>query len=597
MTEEIKNSLAVVPSSPGCYMFMDKKGQVIYVGKAKDLKRRVSSYFNKNHDSIKTRVLVKNIHSLKYVVVNSEEDTFLLENNLIKELQPRYNVLLKDDKSYPYIVVKNEYFPRVYKTRKIVKDGSKYFGPYTSVQAVDALINLFRKVYKIRTCRLNLTPENIAAGKFNTCLQFHIKMCDAPCVGKVLIEEYNKNIEEIIEILRGNISLIEKKIFDRMQFLSDNLRFEDANDLKEKLILIRSFKEKSQVVSNINYNLDVFSFEQEENSAFVNYLHVVKGGITQAYTFEYKKRLDETPEELLGMAIVEMRQRFNSESREIIVPFEPELIMSNVEITIPQRGDKKKLLELSQKNVKQFKFDRIKKADMLNPEQRVSRILKKVQKDLHLKEFPLHIECFDNSNIQGTNPVSACVVFKRAKPSKKDYRHFNIKSVQGPNDYASMAEVLERRYSRALKEGSKIPQLIVIDGGKGQLSTAVNSLQKIGLYGKIAVIGIAERLEEIYFPEDPVPLYIDKNSETLKLIQQLRDEAHRFGLKFHRQKRSKAQVKSELDDIPGIGPATKKKLITHFKSIKRLKESRREEIEQVIGKSKTEALINWFEKK
>ena len=597
MTEEIKNSLAVVPSSPGCYMFMDKKGQVIYVGKAKDLKRRVSSYFNKNHDSIKTRVLVKNIHSLKYVVVNSEEDTFLLENNLIKELQPRYNVLLKDDKSYPYIVVKNEYFPRVYKTRKIVKDGSKYFGPYTSVQAVDALINLFRKVYKIRTCRLNLTPENIAAGKFNTCLQFHIKMCDAPCVGKVLIEEYNKNIEEIIEILRGNISLIEKKIFDRMQFLSDNLRFEDANDLKEKLILIRSFKEKSQVVNNINYNLDVFSFEQEENSAFVNYLHVVKGGITQAYTFEYKKRLDETPEELLGMAIVEMRQRFNSESREIIVPFEPELIMSNVEITIPQRGDKKKLLELSQKNVKQFKFDRIKKADMLNPEQRVSRILKRVQKDLHLKEFPLHIECFDNSNIQGTNPVAACVVFKRAKPSKKDYRHFNIKSVQGPNDYASMAEVLKRRYSRALKEGSKIPQLIVIDGGKGQLSTAVNSLQKIGLYGKIAVIGIAERLEEIYFPEDPVPLYIDKNSETLKLIQQLRDEAHRFGLKFHRQKRSKAQVKSELDDIPGIGPATKKKLITHFKSIKRLKESRREEIEQVIGKSKTEALINWFEKK
>lgn len=597
MTEEIKNSLAVVPSSPGCYMFMDKKGQVIYVGKAKDLKRRVSSYFNKNHDSIKTRVLVKNIHSLKYVVVNSEEDTFLLENNLIKELQPRYNVLLKDDKSYPYIVVKNEYFPRVYKTRKNVKDGSKYFGPYTSVQAVDALINLFRKVYKIRTCRLNLTPENIAAGKFNTCLQFHIKMCDAPCVGKVLIEEYNKNIEEIIEILRGNISLIEKKIFDRMQFLSDNLRFEDANDLKEKLILIRSFKEKSQVVNNINYNLDVFSFEQEENSAFVNYLHVVKGGITQAYTFEYKKRLDETPEELLGMAIVEMRQRFNSESREIIVPFKPELIMSNVEITIPQRGDKKQLLELSQKNVKQFKFDRIKKADMLNPEQRVSRILKKVQKDLHLKEFPLHIECFDNSNIQGTNPVAACVVFKRAKPSKKDYRHFNIKSVQGPNDYASMAEVLERRYSRALKEGSKIPQLIVIDGGKGQLSTAVNSLQKIGLYGKIAVIGIAERLEEIYFPEDPVPLYIDKNSETLKLIQQLRDEAHRFGLKFHRQKRSKAQVKSELDDIPGIGPATKKKLITHFKSIKRLKESPREEIEQVIGKSKTEALINWFEKK
>lgn len=594
MNDNIKNTLAVIPHSPGCYMFLDEKETVIYVGKAKDLKRRVSSYFNKNHDNIKTRVLVKNIRNIKYVVVNTEEDTFLLENNLIKELQPRYNVLLKDDKSYPYIVVKNEYFPRVYKTRNIVKDGSKYFGPYTSVQAVDALLEMLRKVYRIRTCRLKLTPEGIAAGKFNTCLQFHIKMCDAPCVGYISLEDYNKNIEEVIEILKGNISLIEKKVFDRMQFLAEQMRFEDANDLKEKLLLIKGFREKSQVVSNINYNIDVFSYDEDDKSAFVNYMHVVSGAITQAYTFEYKKKLDETREELLGMGIVEMRQRFNSESREIVVPFIPELKMKDVEITIPQRGDKRKLLDLSIKNVKQYKFDRLKKAEMLNPEQRVTRILKRAQKDLHLKEMPLHIECFDNSNIQGTNPVAACVVFKRAKPSKKDYRHFNIKTVQGPDDYASMAEILERRYSRVLNEGLPLPQLIVIDGGKGQLGVAVETLQKIGIYGKVAVIGIAERLEEIYFPGDSVPLYIDKNSETLKLIQQLRDEAHRFGLKHHRQKRSKAQVSSELDNINGIGPNTKKKLIGHFKSIKRIKEASKEEIVELIGNSKGNIIWNWI---
>ncbi len=594
MNDNIKNTLAVIPHSPGCYMFLDEKETVIYVGKAKDLKRRVSSYFNKNHDNIKTRVLVKNIRNIKYVVVNTEEDTFLLENNLIKELQPRYNVLLKDDKSYPYIVVKNEYFPRVYKTRNIVKDGSKYFGPYTSVQAVDALLEMLRKVYRIRTCRLKLTPEGIAAGKFNTCLQFHIKMCDAPCVGYISLEDYNKNLEEVIEILKGNISLIEKKVFDRMQFLAEQMRFEDANDLKEKLLLIKGFREKSQVVSNINYNIDVFSYDEDDKSAFVNYMHVVSGAITQAYTFEYKKKLDETREELLGMGIVEMRQRFNSESREIVVPFIPELKMKDVEITIPQRGDKRKLLDLSIKNVKQYKFDRLKKAEMLNPEQRVTRILKRAQKDLHLKEMPLHIECFDNSNIQGTNPVAACVVFKRAKPSKKDYRHFNIKTVQGPDDYASMAEILERRYSRVLNEGLPLPQLIVIDGGKGQLGVAVETLQKIGIYGKVAVIGIAERLEEIYFPGDSVPLYIDKNSETLKLIQQLRDEAHRFGLKHHRQKRSKAQVSSELDNINGIGPTTKKKLIGHFKSIKRIKEASKEEIVELIGNSKGNIIWNWI---
>lgn len=594
MTEDIKNTLAIVPNKPGCYMFLDKLGTVIYVGKAKDLKRRVSSYFNKNHDSVKTRVLVKNICNLKYVVVNSEEDTFLLENNLIKELQPRYNVMLKDDKSYPYIVVKNEYFPRVYKTRNVVKDGSRYFGPFTSVQAVDALIEMLRKVYRIRTCQLKLTPESIKDGKFDVCLQYHIKMCDAPCVGYISLEDYNRNIEEVVEILKGNISIIEGKIFDRMQLLAEQLRFEEANVLKDKLILVKSFREKSQVVSNINYNIDIFSFDEDDKSAFVNYMHVVSGGITQAYTFEYRKKLDETKEELLGMGIVEMRQRFGSKSREIVVPFIPDFIQSGVDITIPQRGDKRKLLDLSIKNVKQYKFDKHKKAEMLNPEQRVTRILKKAQTDLNLKELPFHIECFDNSNIQGTNPVAACVVFKRAKPSKKDYRHFNIKSVQGPDDYASMAEIIHRRYSRVLNEGGKLPQLIVIDGGKGQLSTAVETMQKIGIYGKVAVIGIAERLEEIYFPDDPIPLYLDKNSETLKLIQQIRDEAHRFGLRHHRQKRSKAQVRSELDTIPGIGPVTKNKLISHFKSIKRIKEASKEDIINQIGNSKGEIIWEWI---
>ena len=597
MTDEIKNTLAVIPHQPGCYQFLDENGTVIYVGKAKDLKKRVSSYFNKHHDHPKTRILVKKIRQIKYIVVNSEEDTFLLENNLIKQLKPRYNVMLKDDKSYPFIVVKNEYFPRVYKTRNVVKDGSRYFGPYTSVQSVNALLDIFRRVYKIRTCRLNLTPENIAAGKFKVCLEYHIKRCEGPCEALQSLADYNKNIEEIIEILKGNVAIIERQIHEKMQFLAEELRFEEAHRLKEKLLLIQNFREKSQVVSNINYNLDVFSIEESEQSAYINYLHVVNGAVNQAYTFEYKKKLDETPEELLGMGIVEMRQRFGSDMKEVIVPFIPDLKLPDVEFTIPQRGEKRKLLGLSEKNVKQYKIDKLKKAEMLNPEQRVTRILKGVQNDLQLKEIPWHIECFDNSNIQGTNPVAACVVFKKAKPSKKDYRHYNVKSVVGPDDFASMREIVERRYSRLLNEGAPLPQLIVIDGGKGQLHAAVESLQKIGLYGKIAIISIAERLEEIYFPEDPVPLYIDKSSETLKLIQQARDEAHRFGLTFHRQKRSKSQTASELDQIKGIGPETKKRLLTHFKSIKRIKEASKEEIISVIGQSKGEIIRKWIEEK
>lgn len=597
MNNDIKNTLAVIPSLPGCYQFFDEKGTVIYVGKAKDLKKRVSSYFNKHHEHPKTRILVKNIRKIKYIVVNNEEDTFLLENNLIKKLKPRYNVMLKDDKTYPSIVIKNEFFSRVYKTRNLVKDGSKYFGPYTSVLSVNALLEIVRKVYKIRTCRLNLSPENIRDGKFKVCLEYHINRCKGPCEGLQTLDDYNDNIEEINEILKGNVSIIEKKVLYKMNELSKEMRYEEANELKEKLILIQNFREKSQVVSNINYNLDVFSFAEDEKSAFINYLHVVNGGINQAYTFEYKKKLDESPEELLGLGIIEMRQRFESDSKEIVVPFIPELKLTNVDFIIPQRGDKKKLLLLSEKNVKQYKIDKLKKTEMLNPEQRATRILTTVQKDLQLKKIPWHIECFDNSNIQGSNPVAACVVFKKAKPSKKEYRHYNIKSVLGPDDYASMREVVERRYSRLLNEGESLPQLIVIDGGKGQLSAAANSLQKIGLYGKIAIIGIAERLEEIYFPEDPIPLYIDKNSETLKLIQQIRDEAHRFGLTFHRKKRSKAQISSELDSIKGIGKMTKKKILTNFKSIKRLKESDKDEIIKVLGKSKGEIIWDWINNK
>ncbi|HHT30662.1 MAG: excinuclease ABC subunit UvrC [Petrimonas mucosa] len=597
MIQEIRDTLKILPQGPGCYQFLDEKGKIIYVGKAKNLKKRVSSYFNKQQENPKTRILVRKIRQIKYIVVNSEEDTFLLENNLIKELKPRYNVMLKDDKSYPSIVVKNEFFPRVFKTRNIVKDGSKYFGPYTSVAAVDALIEIFRKIYKVRSCRLNLTPENIKAGKFKVCLEYHIKRCEGPCVGNQTLENYNRNISEIIEILKGNISLIEKQIMTEMQHCADNLRFEEAHRLKEKLLLIRNFREKSQVVSNINYNLDVYGFTDDDGAAYINYLHVVNGGIIQAYTFEYKKRLDETPEELLGLGIVEMRQRFGSESKEIIVPFLPDLTLTGVEFTVPQRGDKRKLLDLSEKNVKQFKVDKLKKAEMLNPEQRTTRILKTVQKDLGLKEIPWHIECFDNSNIQGTNPVAACVVFKKAKPSKKDYRHFNIKTVVGPDDYASMAEIIHRRYSRVVNEGESLPQLIVIDGGKGQLHAAAKSLQKIGLYGKIAIIGIAKRLEEIFFPEDSVPIYIDKNSETLKLIQQLRDEAHRFGITHHRNRRSKSQVTSELDQIKGVGKESKKRLLTHFKSVKRIKEASEEEIISVIGKSKAKLIIEHFSDK
>ncbi|SBW03481.1 UvrABC system protein C [uncultured Dysgonomonas sp.] len=595
INDYLKNIIRNIPQKPGCYQYYDDKGVIIYVGKAKNLKKRVSSYFTKNHeDSPKTRILVSKIKDIKYIIVESEEDTLLLENSLIKEFQPRYNVMLKDDKSYPSIVIRNEYFPRIEITRKILKDGSKYFGPYSNVLSVKTLLELIHKLYPIRTCSLNLTPEKIAEGKYKVCLEYHIKRCKGPCIGLQDSEEYIKNVNAIQEILKGNTNLVSESIYSEMQALAEKQEFEEANKLKEKFILIENFKNKSTVVSSIKYNIDVFSYDEDADAGYINYLNVYNGAVIQAYTFEYRKRIEEEKEELLALGIVEVRKRFGSTAKEIVVPFLPDLKLDGVEINIPQRGDKKKLLLLSTQNVRQYKLDKLKRAESLNPEQRGTRILKEMQKDLNLKDLPSHIECFDNSNIQGTNPVSACVVFKMGKPSKKDYRHFNVKTVVGPDDFSTMREVVYRRYHRLIEEGSPLPQLIVIDGGKGQLSAACESLKELGIYGKVAIVGIAKRLEEIYYPEDSIPLYLDKNSESLKIIQHLRDEAHRFGITFHRNQRSKGQVKSELDNIKGTGEETKRLLLKEFKSVKRIKSASNEEIEKVVGKHKATLIEKYF---
>lgn len=593
--ENLKNIIQNIPEKPGCYQYFDEKGSIIYVGKAKNLKKRVSSYFTKKHDnSPKTRILVSKIRDIKYIVVDTEEDTLLLENNLIKEYQPRYNVLLKDDKTYPSIVIRNEYFPRVEQTRKILKDKSSYFGPYTNVMSVKILLETIHKLYPIRTCSLNLTPENIQNNKFKVCLEYHIKRCLGPCIGLQNNDEYVENINSIKEILKGNTGLVSDQIYEKMMKLAEEQKFEEAQKLKEKYQIIENFKIKSTVVSSIRYNIDVYGYDEDEKSAYINYLNVHNGAIIQAYTFEYKKKIDEKKEELLSLGIIEMRERFGSKAKEIVVPFIPNIELEEITFTIPQRGDKKKLLQLSIQNTKQFKIDKLKKAESLNPEQRSMRILKDMQKDLHLKEIPIHIECFDNSNIQGTNPVSACVVFKMGKPSKRDYRHFNVKTVEGPDDFSTMREVVYRRYHRLQMMDSPLPQLIIIDGGKGQLSAACTSLKELDLYGKIAIIGIAKRLEEIYYPEDSIPLYLDKNSESLKIIQHLRDEAHRFGITFHRKKRSIYQVKSELDNIKGIGDETKRLLLKQFRSVKRIKMADSQDIEKIIGKHKTKLIEDYF---
>lgn len=586
--EHIHHLLSLLPDSPGVYQYFDKEGNIIYVGKAKNLKRRVSSYFNKTHESLRTTMLVRNICDIKYTVVGSEEDALHLENSFIKEYRPRYNVLLKDDKTYPWITVRNEPFPRVFLTRKVIHDGSKYYGPYANVQLARTVIELIRSLYPVRTCSHQLTPENIGRHKYKVCLQYHIKNCKGACEGMQSEADYLRDIEQIRQILNGNIQQLTEHLKEEMNTLAEQLKFEEAQQLKEKYLLLEKYKAKSVIVSSTIHNVDVFSYAENDNDAYVNYLHVRNGSIVQSYTIEYRKRLDESKEEILSLAIAELRGRFKSQSREIIVPFLPESEFRETFFTVPQRGDKRKLLEVSEQNVKQYKLDKVKSAEKLNPEQRVTRILSRAQKDFRLHNLPMHIECFDNSNIQGTLPVSSCVVFKKAKPSKKDYRHFNVKTVEGPDDFASMYEAVYRRYKRLSEESQPLPDLVVVDGGKGQLGAACEALRDLQL--QIPIIGIAKRLEEIFFPDDPIPLYLDKNSESLRLIQQMRDEAHRFGITHHRNRRSKKQVESALDKIAGIGEKTRDLLLTRYKSVKRIKEVPHEELAQLIGPAKAKLI-------
>ncbi len=581
----------MLPDSPGCYLYYDKNGTVIYVGKAKRLKRRVSSYFNRVHDSVKTNVLVKNICDLKYIVVGSEDDALHLENTLIKEYKPRYNILLKDDKSYPWICVTNELYPRVFLTRTVLPKGGKYYGPYASVTTARTMLATIKELYPLRTCRIPVSRETIARGTTKVCLEYHLHNCRGCCIGEVSPEEYGEYIKQVKQILNGDTQLISDYLKDEMAKLASEMRFEEAQEVKLRYDIIEKYMAKSVVVSNLINNVDVFSFEPDDNSAYINYMHVRNGAVVQCVTFEYKKKLDETPEQLLSYAIAEAREKFKNPTKELIVPFVPDYESTEYAFTVPQRGEKRKLLEISLKNAKQYKIDKLKNAEKLNPEQRTTRLLTRMQKDFHLAELPRHIECFDNSNIQGTNPVASCVVFKNGKPSKRDYRHFNIKTVVGPDDFASMKEVLTRRYTRLMEEGQELPQLVVVDGGKGQLSSAVEAFDEIGLRGKVALVGIAKRLEEIYFPGDSIPLYIDKNSESLKVIQHLRDEAHRFGITHHRNRRSKGQTVSALDGIKGVGEKTRTDLLRKFHSLKRIREADEKEIADVVGPAKARLIV------
>ena len=591
--EHIKTILAVIPEKPGCYQYFDEKGTIIYVGKAKNLKRRVSSYFNKQHDSNKTRVLVKQIRDIKYFVVETEEDALLLENNLIKQYHPRYNVLLKDDKTYPSIVVKNEYFPRVYQTRNIVRDGSRYYGPYPSVYTAKVMLQLIKDLYPIRTCKYPLTPESIREGRYKVCLEYHIKRCKGPCEGLQTLEEYQQNISEIKEILRGNISQVSKHLFDEMQSLAAELKFEEAQKLKEKYEAIENYRSRSTVVPPMLHNIDVFSITENDPSAYINYLHIGNGAVVQAYTFEYKKRLDESKEDLLVMGIIEMRKRFESRAREIIVPFPLDLELDGVTITVPQRGDKKKLLDLSIMNGKQYKVDKLKQAEKLNPEQRNTRLLKEIQEALHLKELPVQIECFDNSNIQGSDPVAACVVFKMGKPSKSDYRKYNIKTVVGPDDYASMKEVVHRRYQRLLDEKASLPNLIITDGGKGQMEV-VRSVVEDELHLSIPIAGLAKdnrhRTAELLYGFPPEVIGMKLDSPLFHLLTRMQDEVHRFAITFHKDKRSKGQTRSELDTIKGVGEKTKTALLREFKSVKRIREASLEDLAKVVGEARAKLI-------
>ncbi len=590
----IKIQVQALPDEPGVYHFYDQNKRILYVGKAKNLKKRVSSYFTKNHTTGKTRVMVSKIKEIRHVVVANESDALLLENSMIKQHQPRYNVLLKDDKTYPWICVKNERFPRVFSTRKKIEDGSLYFGPYTSMKTVRALLDLIRNVYTLRTCNYELSEAQIESGKVKLCLEYHIGNCSGPCRGYQLEAEYGDQIDAIVAILKGNLKPSLRMLNERMTRYAAEMEFEKAQQIKERIEVLNKHQSKSQVVNPKITDLEVYSILSDPTHAYVNFMQINDGAIVYSHTLEMKKQLDETEEELLSVAIVEIRRRFNSVSKTILLPF-PVSVAETIKVEVPKLGDKKSLVDLSLRNAKFFRQDRFKQMKVVDPDRHTKRILSQMKEDLHLSEDPVHIECFDNSNLQGTNPASACVVFKNAKPSKADYRKFTIKSVKGPNDFASMEEVVFRRYRRLLQEREPLPQLIVIDGGKGQLSSALKSLEVLGLRGKIAIIGIAKRLEEIYFPGDSLPLYLDKKSETLKIIQQLRNEAHRFSLKHHREKRSATAIHSELEEIPGIGPTTAAKLLKEFKSVKQIKQRSIGELEKVVSTSIASKIHTYFQ--
>ncbi len=597
VSDHIKSILKALPEKAGVYQFFDENGSILYVGKAKVLKNRVTSYFNKiKHDSIKTKLMVKKIRDVKYSVVETESDALLLEDSLIKKFKPRYNILLKDDKSYSSIVIKNEPFPRVFSTRQILDDGSTYFGPYTSGKSLYSILDLIKELYPLRTCSLNLSKANIQAKKFKVCLEYHLGNCLGPCVGKQREEDYQQGVQHIKRIIKGEYLEAVKTLKKEMLQLASEQKFEQAQQLKERIQTLENFQAKSTIVNTDIDNVEVFSIASDAQSTYANYMHILRGSIVHVYTAEVVRQLDETDEEVLAFVVRSFRERMNSKAKTALLPFELNEKIPGLEVLVPQRGDKKKLLDLSLKNANHFLLEARKRAAFLDPERNTQRILETMKKDLHLSELPVHIECFDNSNIQGTNPVSACVVFKNAKPSKSDYRIFNIQSVVGPDDFASMREAIYRRYARLIQEEQPLPQLLIIDGGKGQLSSAMESLDLLGLRGKIAVIGIAKRLEEIFFPGDSIPIYLDKRSESLKIIQHLRNEAHRYGLSKHRQRRSKGGIHSELENIAGVGKMTIEKLLQHFSSVARIKSATQKEIEQVVGEKIAEKIKNYFGK-
>ena len=583
--------IQTLPKEPGVYQYFDKNDLIIYIGKAINLKRRVSSYFNKTHDSNKTKLLVKNIVRMEHIVVESEMDALLLENNLIKKHKPRYNILLKDDKTYPWICIKKERFPRIFSTRRVIKDGSDYYGPYTNKKMVYILLDLIRGLYPIRNCTFDLSEQKVAAKKYKVCLEYHMGNCLAPCENKMTEQQYNENIKAIRSILKGNFKESLQGFKTQMEEHALNMEYEEAQKIKEKLEILENYQSKSTIVNPKINNVDVFSIVTDDQYGYVNFLQLSFGSIIRSNTLEIKKKLEETPEEILSLAVIEIRQRFNSQSPEIYLPF-PLNFGKSIRVTVPQLGDKKKILELSERNAKYFRMERFKQIKIVDPDRHTNRLMSQMKHDLRLSSEPRHIECFDNSNLQGSNPVAACVVFKNGKPTKKEYRHYNIKTVEGPDDFASMEEVVFRRYKRLLDEKQSLPQLIIVDGGKGQLSSALKSIDRLGLRGKIAIVGIAKRLEEIYFPEDPIPLYLDKKSESLKVIQFLRNEAHRFGITLHRNKRSKKAIQSGLDVFPGIGPKTKETLLKNFKSFKRIKEANKDDLIRIIGNSKGTLLFN-----